>query len=148
MPRRERIVRAGVVLFAVAECAFWGLVTTIWWAFRDFVLCWMSCPDRPELIAQRTLEAAGFSILLGINLVALAIFGLNRWRHGRLVLSAVEGVDLAITLLVGLMFARSNDWTTALQWWSGGLIAALTLGLLYVLSGSLAATRDGWPRSA
>ncbi len=146
MQRRKKAL-AGLLLFAQAECAWWGLVVTVWWAFRDFVVCWTPCPDRPDIIAQRTLEAAGLSIWLAINLVAVVIFGLSRKRKGLIVLGGVEVVDLAFTLLVGVMFASSSELMTAVQWWSGSLIAAVTLGLLYLLNGLLDARRDGTPRS-
>ena len=145
----RRFLLAGVVLIGLAECAFWALTAAFAWAFRDFILCWTQaeCAARSSIVATRTVEAAAFSAVLALNLVALGVFLANRQRPGLLVLSALQVVDLAITVVYGAIFAASSEWVTMLQSLSGGFLAALLLGLLYVLNGLPAAMVGVRPRT-
>ena len=133
-PRRELIL-AGVIVFALVACAWWGLVVAFAWAFRDFFICWGGpCLNRPTILAQRTLAAIALSIWVVVNLIALVIFVGNRRRLGTRVLGGVEVVGLVITLVLGGNLAGANDLVTAAEWWSGSVIAAATLGMLYFFS--------------
>jgi hypothetical protein len=133
--RRRNLVLAGVLVFALVGCAWWGLVVALAWAFRDFLICWGSpCLDRPAIVAQRTWAAVALSIWLVINLVAIVIFVVNRRHLGTRVLGGVEVVGLVITLVVGGNFVAAGDPLTATQWWSGSLIATAILGMLYLLN--------------
>lgn len=124
------------ILFGLAECGFWALVTSIGWALRDFLPCGLSrypCLQEETVVARHTLAAIGFSVWLAVNVVALLIFLLNRRRPGAILLAGVQLVDVAITLVTGLMHFLQSGLPSGPDWWSGSAMAIVTLILLYRL---------------
>ena len=129
-----------MIAVGVGECAYWALVVGFSWWSRTLMVC-DTCPEGPGIVAQRTFAAIVFSGCLAVSVVALVIFVLNRRRPGIAALAAVQVIDLAVTLFVGVQFIGSGDWVTALEWMIGsGLVATLMLGLLYAFTRSSAAT--------
>ena len=144
---RRRLSRAAVIFFAATGCAFWAVVVGFSWAYRTFVFCMLPCPEGPQIVFARTLEAIGWSVWLAIDIIAFVIFMINRRQTGTAVLTAAELISLVLTAFVGQRFFSGNDPTIGREWFAGSLIAVLTLVAIYVFSWFSEATPDAMPRS-
>jgi hypothetical protein len=124
----RRLLVAGIVALAGAQCLIWLLLATLGWLFRDFMV-----GDDPQLLADRTriaLAWIGWFVVNGLGLIAYMVRGRgsSRW-----LMAGIQAANVVITVWSGYTQVSQYCGQHGIEWFLLSGLAAVTLGLQYVL---------------
>ena len=128
MLTRRRLLVAGILALAAAQCLILFLSALLAWSLRNFMV-----GDDQQLVADNTRRALAVFAWFGVNTLCLIAYAARGRGWGRWPMAGIQSANVVITLWAGFVQVSQTCGEHGLDLLMLGGLPAVTLVLQYVL---------------